>query len=39
MAVTVKKATKKQCKKNAAKMKEMAKHLKERTETPENDAK
>ena len=39
MAVTVKKATKKQCKENAAKMKEAAKRLKERIETPENDAK
>lgn len=39
MAVKVKKATKKQCKENAAKMKEAAKRLKERMETPENDAK
>lgn len=39
MAVTVKKETKKQCKENAAKIKEAAKRIKERTETPENDAK
>lgn len=39
MAITVKKPTKKQCKENAAKMKEAAKRLKERMETPEKDAK
>lgn len=39
MAITVKKATKKQCKENAAKMKEAANRLKERTETPENETK
>ncbi len=39
MAVTVKKATKKQCKNNAAKMKEAAKRLKERTKMPEKNAK